>query len=120
MNSVYPETLSMTQIELHIHVKTDNKLLINPERIKLLKIINNTGSLLNASKKMKISYNKAWLMLDSMNKASNKMVVEKVRGGKGGGGASITDFGKTVLKEFDLMESVVNKFCDKLNTEINI
>jgi molybdate transport system regulatory protein len=110
----------MTEVELHIRVSKEGRLLATPERIDLLRLIHKSGSLLTASGQIGVSYNKAWKMVDAMNKASNKPVVKKLRGGKGGGGAIVTDFGKLILSEYEAMESVVKRFAEKLNTEINL
>ncbi len=110
----------MTEVELHIHVNKDGKLLVTPERIKLLRLIEETGSLLTASKQVGISYNKAWKMIDAMNKVSNNPIVSKQRGGSGGGGAVVTDFGKLILDEYAIMEKVVAEFTKKFNAEINM
>ena len=109
----------MTTIELDINIITDGNLLLNPERIILLREIKETGSLLMASKKIGVSYNKVWTMLEEMNHASDHKVVEKIRGGKGGGGAVLTDFGRIVLKEYNTIEQVVNQFTKKLNNDMN-
>jgi molybdate transport system regulatory protein len=110
----------MTEVELHIYVNKDGKLLVSPERICLLRWIHQTGSLLTASKQIGVSYNKAWKILEAMNTSSSKPIVEKLRGGKGGGGAVVTDFGRLILVEYNAMEKVVNEFKEKLNTEINL
>ena len=110
----------MTKVDLHIHITNDDKLLVNPERIKLIRFINTSGSLLKASEEMGISYNKAWKMLEAVNNASGNPVIKKVRGGKGGGGAVLTGHGLHILKEYEAIENMVNKFQEQLNTEINI
>ncbi len=109
----------MTNVDLHIHISNDDKLLVNPERVRLLRLVASTGSLLKASEKMDMSYNKAWNMLDAVNKVSASPVLEKVRGGKGGGGAVLTEYGKLILKEYEQIEKVVKLFKEKLNREIN-
>ncbi len=110
----------MTEVELHIHVNKDGKLLVTPERITLLRLIEQTGSLLTASKKIGISYNKAWKMIDAMNSISSSPIVAKQRGGSGGGGAVVTDFGRLILEEYKAMEKVVAQFTRKFNAEINM
>jgi len=110
----------MTQVELHIHVSKDGNLLLTPERIRLLRLIEETGSLLTASKMIGISYNKAWKMLEVVNSASTNVVVEKQRGGSGGGGAVITPFGKLVMAEYSAMEKLVRQYAQMLNAEINM
>jgi len=109
----------MTEVELHIHVKNNGKLLVTPERIALLRNIEKSGSLLTAAKELGISYNKAWKLIDATNKAVDKPVVAKLRGGTGGGGATVTEYGKTILKEYEMMEQVVASFTKKFNSEIN-
>ncbi len=109
----------MTQVDLHIFISNNNQLLVNPERIMLLQCIDSTGSLLQASEKTGISYNKAWKMLEAVNTASGSPVLEKVRGGKGGGGAVLTEYGKLLLKEYKAIERCVEQFKQQLNTEIN-
>ncbi|MCW3787422.1 winged helix-turn-helix domain-containing protein [Plebeiibacterium sediminum] len=110
----------MTEVELHIHVNKDGKLLVTPERIHLLRLIEETGSLLTASKQVGVSYNKAWKMIDAMNSISSSPVVSKQRGGSGGGGAVVTDFGRLILDEYAVMEKVVSQFTQKFNAEINM
>ena len=40
------------------------------------------------------------LLIDAMNQCFRELVVDTATGGKGGGGAQITPFGRTVLKDF--------------------
>jgi molybdate transport system regulatory protein len=93
---------------------------MNPERIRLMRFIESTGSLFKASEKMGISYNKAWKMLEAVNLASASPIFEKIRGGNGGGGAVLTEYGKFIFSEYEAIEKVVAQFNAKLNTEINI
>lgn len=110
----------MTEVSLQIQINQAGKLFITPERAQLLKLVTSQGSLLKASCEMNISYNKAWKMLETMNNISGKPLVEKVRGGKGGGGATVSDYGKFILKEYEAIEKMVMKFNKKLNMEINL
>lgn len=109
----------MIKVDLHIHISNNNKLLVNPERIYLLKQVALNGSLLKASLVTGISYNKAWKMMEAVNIAAAGPVLEKARGGKGGGGAILTEKGKLILKEFEAIEKLVRNFTSKLNTELN-
>jgi molybdate transport system regulatory protein len=110
----------MTEIDLHIHINKSGGLFLTPERVQLLKLVNSTGSLLKASGEMGISYNKAWKMMDDMNKITGNSLVDKTRGGKGGGGAVVSEYGIFILKEYDAIEKAVMQFNKKLNLEINL
>jgi len=47
----------------------------------------------------------AWLLVDTMNQCFREPVVDTATGGKGGGGARITPFGKKVLRRYRLIEA---------------
>lgn len=49
---------------------------------------------------MEMSYRHAWELAESMNKQAKKPLVESATGGKGGGGARLTEEGKKAIKLF--------------------
>ena len=52
---------------------------------------------------MGMPYKRAWLLLDSMNRAFKEPVVEAIAGGQYGGGAVLTPFGADVLARYQRM-----------------
>ena len=82
-------------------------------RVKLLKAIEETGSLSKAAKSLKISYKKAWHLIDSVNKSAKKPVTINITGGKGGGGSALTDYGKSLILAFDDINKNCWEFLDK-------
>ena len=70
---------------------------IGPGKAKLLESIRDTGSISAAARDMGMSYKRAWVLLDSINRAFTEPVVTAAPGGAGGGGASLTPFGAEVL-----------------------
>jgi molybdate transport system regulatory protein len=77
---------------------------IGPGKADLLEAVAETGSISSAARRMKMSYRRAWLLIDTMNQCFRQPVVDTATGGKGGGGAQITDFGCAALKEYRAME----------------
>jgi len=73
---------------------------IGPGKAKLLESIRDTGSISAAARNMGMSYKRAWVLLDSMNRAFNEPVVKAAPGGSGGGGAILTPFGAEVLERY--------------------
>lgn len=110
----------MIQVRLHIYIDQDGKKFITPERMALLQKVKSTGSMVAAAKECNISYQNAWTMIDEMNELAPEPIVEKHRGGKGGGGAILSSYGKLLLKEYDLINQQVADFNKRLNVEINI
>ena len=108
------------EIEFQIFVKRDGRQLLGPGKIILLREIHRSGSMRMAAKELKMSYQHAWSIIDEMNQVAPYPVVIKQRGGTGGGGATLTEYGKRILSEFQIIEAEVQKFLKRLNTEINL
>jgi molybdate transport system regulatory protein len=79
-------------------------IVMGPGKAELLEHIASTGSISQAAKLMKMSYNRAWLHVKVMNENFQEPLVNSSRGGTEGGGASLTETGKLVLKHFRQME----------------
>ncbi len=69
-------------------------------RVVLLERIREHGSISAAARSMEMSYRHAWKLVDSMNRQSRKILVERSTGGKGGGGARLTRAGEKAVAEF--------------------
>ncbi len=69
-------------------------------RVVLLERIRESGSLAQAARSMEMSYKHAWNLLDSMNRQAGCKLVETCRGGKHGGGASLTPAGVKAIALF--------------------
>lgn len=77
---------------------------IGPGKADLLDAIGRTGSISAAAREMKMSYRRAWLLVDTMNHCFRSPLVEAAKGGSGGGGARITELGLDVLARYRAME----------------
>jgi len=78
---------------------------IGPGKANLLQAIANTGSISAAAREMRMSYRRAWLLVEGMNKAFKEPLVGTLTGGGGGGGAHLTQIGKEVLQRYRAMEA---------------
>jgi molybdate transport system regulatory protein len=82
-------------------------------RIALLKEIIASASISAAAKQMKMSYKKAWEMVDAMNKEAAQPLVIRVSGGKGGGGTQVTQEGEKMIKLFEKLTKNCQNYLDK-------
>jgi molybdate transport system regulatory protein len=69
-------------------------------RVVLLERIMEHGSITKAARSMEMAYRHAWDLVDSMNRQAEEPFVELATGGKGGGGARVTEAGKRAIKLF--------------------
>jgi molybdate transport system regulatory protein len=82
---------------------------LGPGKIALLEAIGNHGSLSTAAASLGLSYRRAWLLLDSLNKTFDKPVTHSNAGGKNGGKSSITDFGRLLVKQYRSLENKITR-----------
>jgi molybdate transport system regulatory protein len=78
---------------------------IGPGKADLLEAIGRTGSISAAGREMGMSYRRAWLLVEAINESFKQPLVATATGGKQGGGATLTDFGRDVLARYRRMES---------------
>lgn len=69
-------------------------------RVVLLERIREHGSISAAARSMNMSYRQAWKLVASMNRQSNTPVVSMSTGGRGGGGAQVTEAGERAIAIF--------------------
>jgi molybdate transport system regulatory protein len=82
---------------------------IGPGKIALLHAIQATGSIAQAAKQHKMSYARAWKLIDEMNHLFPQRLVTTAAGGRKGGGASLTAFGTEVLALFERVAADCNR-----------
>ncbi len=87
-----------------IRVLRGSEIVMGPGKAELLTHIAETGSLSQAARHMKMSYMKAWLLVQVMNRSYKKPLVLAERGGTQGGGARLTIYGRRVLDGYREME----------------
>ncbi len=97
--------MSQVKARPRIRVQLGAAFAIGPGKADLLQAIAETGSISGAARRLNMSYRRAWLLIDTMNRCFREPVVDTATGGKGGGGAQITLFGKAVLKCYRAMEA---------------
>ncbi len=88
-----------------------------PRRIELLAQIAACGSITQAAKAVKLSYKAAWDAIDTMNKLAGEPLVERVAGGKGGGGTRLTRRGELLIANFRRIQAEHQRFIEHLSRQ---
>jgi molybdate transport system regulatory protein len=79
-------------------------LILGPGKVDLIEAIARSGSISGAARDMGMSYRRAWLLVDALNRMFKRAVVEAAPGGARGGGAMVTEFGKGVAAAYRRIE----------------
>ena len=85
-----------------------------PARVALLAKIAECGSITQAAKSIRMSYKAAWDSIDMMNNLAGEPLVERLTGGKGGGGTRLTPRGEQLVRNFQLVEQEHRRFVQQL------
>ena len=80
-------------------------LAVGPGRIELLERVHRTGSLAQAARGMAMSYRRAWLLMQSLNDSLCSPASVAARGGRRGGGATVTATGLALIQVYRRMEA---------------
>jgi molybdate transport system regulatory protein len=90
------------RLTLRVDFGTDRA--IGPGKVLLLEAIRDTGSISQAGRSLGMSYRRAWLLVDDMNRCFREPVVTAQPGGSQGGGAALTAFGEKVVQKYRKIE----------------
>lgn len=82
-------------------------------REELLRLIQKTDSINRAAKLMGIPYRKAWTYLDFMEKRLGFPLVNRLKGGRGGGESTLTPQAVALLQKFDLLQKGFNEMVNR-------
>lgn len=92
---------------LRIRIVFSEDVMLGPGKADLLERIRDTGSIAAAGRSMSMSYKRAWMLVEQMNKAFRDPLVVSTRGGQKGGGATLTATGADVLANYRKLEEIM-------------
>lgn len=77
---------------------------VGPGKIRLLELVDETGSISAAGRAMNMSYRRAWLLIDELKNLFKRPLIVTRLGGEAGGGAELTPFGRSIVRHYREME----------------
>jgi molybdate transport system regulatory protein len=92
-------------LAVRFRVDFGNRSSVGLGKIELLEGIARTGSLSQAARDMRMSYRRAWLLLEDLNVSFDRRVARAQVGGRGGGGVVLTPFGFNLVAGYRRLES---------------
>lgn len=96
--------LGLRMMRLSIRLDIDNGDRIGPGKIALLEAIQASGSISGAARQLGMSYRRAWLLVEEINKSLREPAVAAATGGRQGGGATLTSAGERLITLYRSIE----------------
>lgn len=90
-----------------LRLKAGDTIALGPGKAQLLELIQQHRSISAAARALKMSYRRAWLLVDTMNTCFEQPLVLTATGGSQGGGAELSTEGLKVLTLYRQYEKAV-------------
>ncbi len=101
------------QVRSKIWLEVHGEPVFGQGREQLLRLIQQTGSINAAAKGMGITYRKAWTYIDAMEKRLGVPLVNRLKGGPGGGESTLTPQAEALLEKFDILQQGFNEMVNR-------
>jgi len=95
-----------------------SKPFLGPGVIELLKLIDETGSVKLACRKMDLSYTKAWTIMNRAEEELGYELISRSQGGKAGGGAALTPKGLKLIEKYEELARKIGAYAEETFAEI--
>ena len=99
-------------LKLKVQLYSGDEIAIGPGKADLLEAIRQYGSISAAGRAMGMSYRRAWLLVDAMNRCWQQPLVETSPGSAHGGGARVSAFGEGVLTHYRALQARIDAAAD--------
>lgn len=92
------------KVQFRLRIYRDDSVAIGPGKIDLLEAVARAGSISAAARQLGMSYRRAWLLIDEMNRTLREPVVATAAGGSQGGGTALTTAGADIVRRYRAIE----------------
>ncbi|MFH1593829.1 MAG: LysR family transcriptional regulator [Candidatus Omnitrophota bacterium] len=106
------------QVRSKIWLEKDGKQIFGEGKSEIFKRIRKHGSINKAAKSMGISFRHAWSYITEVEKRLGKPLIERTKGGRGGGGSGLTAYAAELVEKYDKLKRAVDSFADRKKKEI--
>lgn len=119
LNAKLTEELRMNKkitgarLKIQARIMLDEEIAFGPGKADLLDAIQATGSISAAGKQLGMSYRRAWMLVDSMNRCFQQPLVQTATGGTQGGGTQLTELGEDILKRYRQLQKQINQLSEQ-------
>ena len=94
-----------------LRVTAGDAIFVGPGKIALLEAIRDTRSITAAAKSLGMSYRRAWVLVDELNRSLASVAVASAIGGEHGGGSALTALGLELVEVYRRIEATAARAC---------
>ncbi|WP_322062800.1 winged helix-turn-helix domain-containing protein [Paraburkholderia sp. J63] len=98
-------------VRFRMRVIQDGTIALGPGKVQLLEAVREHGSISAAARSLGMSYRRAWLLMDELNRALESPATVSEHGGQSGGGSTLTPVGEEIIRLYRGIEARAAASC---------
>ncbi|WP_408526239.1 winged helix-turn-helix domain-containing protein [Paraburkholderia fungorum] len=101
-----------------MRIRSGDAVALGPGKVELLEAVREHGSISAAARSLDMSYRRAWLLIDELNRSLKAPATHSEQGGQSGGGCTLTPVGETIIRLYRDVEVEAQRSCAKQIAEL--
>lgn len=85
-------------VRFRMRIMQNDTIALGPGKVTLLEAVREHGSISAAARSLNMSYRRAWLLMDELNRALESPATVSGHGGASGGGSVLTPVGEEIIR----------------------
>jgi molybdate transport system regulatory protein len=99
------------QVRFRMRITKGDTIALGPGKVSLLEAVHKHGSISAAARSLDMSYRRAWLLIDELNRSLKSPATISEQGGQSGGGCVLTPVGEDIVRLYREIEHVADTAC---------
>ncbi len=98
-------------VRFRMRIIQEGTIALGPGKVSLLEAVREHGSISAAARSMNMSYRRAWLLMDELNRALGSQATVSEHGGQSGGGSTLKPVGEEIIRLYRSIEARAATVC---------
>jgi molybdate transport system regulatory protein len=99
------------EVRFRMRIRTGDTVALGPGKVALLEAVHEHGSISAAARSLGMSYRRAWLLIDELNRSLKSPATVSEQGGHSGGGCALTPVGENIVRLYREVEVQAEASC---------
>jgi molybdate transport system regulatory protein len=99
------------EVRFRMRITKGETIALGPGKVALLESVRKHGSISAAARSLDMSYRRAWLLIDELNRSLKSPATISEQGGQSGGGCVLTPVGESIVRLYRDVEAQAAAAC---------
>ncbi|MFC0572478.1 winged helix-turn-helix domain-containing protein [Paraburkholderia solisilvae] len=104
-------TSARPEVRFRMRIQHAGAIALGPGKVALLEAVREHGSISAAARSLNMSYRRAWLLMDELNRSLKSPATIAEHGGQSGGGCALTPVGEEIIRLYRDIETQAYEAC---------